>query len=312
MEKNKTTTLHKMADISFYFTVVIGISFSVYLFRQLVTKKIFRKKYVLQHFLLIKSLSDILVWLSALASFATERYMERLSFYPLSLIVWHGVFCNILIGMSCASLLILIVYCCLKLWYLIGQKEHEEVTVSIFLTSTLLVAVALINILMVRTVHIFSSTRQFVPLPLLFSATIGLDIVTILVFLVAFVVLVALSFKKLLKGFINKNKGHTNTITISAQQDDVTTILITDDNGKIAVNGEGIGDEPKSKSYTNAELTPHTANTKLVLFLVGVSFVSFLLNCIFLFQKTIVFFSDEAIIYSYFSTFSLIIVIKIK
>lgn len=299
-----------LADISFALLIVIGFSISIELCRRILIKRTFLENFVFRVILLLKSVSDMLLWLAAFASFSLERYIDRSSVSSPSSSLQLDVYSHILIGAGWFSALMGIIYCCLKVWELALSKNQVGLTTNILLTFSLLVVVGIINILMVGILRVIPSSRQtnYNPIPLIFSFTFWMDIVTLLVLFGAFILFVASQLKKKLFLVPNDNKRDDTNIKIgNKHQDAIAGVKVN-----ISVNKESITAEPSNKRYNYTEHLLFMANSKLCLLLLGAGFTFFLFICIFMFQKTDNFISDETIVYSFFSTSSVFIVTMVK
>ena len=319
MELTKITeqnpVLKALLEFSFLLTVVTGISFSIELFYRLFTKKLFSNKLIFRYLLFFKLVSDVLGLVSALASFSLEHSPEcsldlLVLFYPC-----HDVFSHLMVGAGSVSSFLTFIYCLLEMWDFVEQKD-EGITASDICSTFIIIlvidVVVMINIVVLNNVCRLFPGQQFLPPQLFSSVLFWMDSVSIVVLFVAFIIFVSLKLKNFNENFNlfrNTDNKITTTTAIEMHEGDVTMVLITDGNDGITTTGK-IRKNAKScsKTYNNTELDPGSSKMKLFLFLLGVILVSFFFNCVFLILEINHFFYYEEILYSFFTTFSLIII----
>lgn len=291
------------AEFSFLLVIVISISFSIELCRKLQSRKLLRKKLAFRYLLLFKVVADLLGLVSALALFSVERSIERSPDLLVSFYTCIDVCSRILTGAGLVSSLITFIYSWMRLWELTQQNiENEPANYFYSILTFGIVIVAMINMLFLKNAHPSPEKEQFVPLLFFRKVMFWVDILI----LALAVVLVLFTLKRWLHFFRNTNKKLTTAISVDTQQDDLTTIL---SNANYITYTENMKKAKQSIEANNKrELKPRTQKTELMLLLLGVVFASFLLHCISMFSKPHVFLADEAVVFSFFSTSSLIIV----
>ena len=314
MELNKNTeqnpVLKALLEFSFLLTVVTGISFSIELFYRLLTKKLFRNKLIFRCLLFFKLVSDVLGLVSALASFSIVRSLES----SLDLLVLFyscfEVFSKLMVGACSVSSILTFTYYSLEMWGFAKQKDEGITTSDIgstFIVVLVIDVVVMINILVLSNVCRLFPGQQCLHLRLISSMLFWMDSVSLVVLFVAFTILVSLKLKNKLHLSHNTDNKIITATAAEIHEGDVTMVLITDGNDGITTTGK-IRKNAKScsKTYNNTELDPGSSKMKLFFFLLGVILVSFLFNS--LIQEINNFFYYDAIVCSFFSTFSLIII----
>ena len=284
-------------SVSFFVTIVIGISVSINLCHQLLVKQLFRRTFYFRYLLQTKIVSDIQVLFSAIVLFSVEEFISPI--HPPSFHALLDVYSQIKNGAMFVSSLMTFLYCGLKLRKIAPQRNDSE-----FATNFVLAFILLVFLVAVINVFVFT-TRRFTSLPLFTSVMLWADLVTLLVLLVPFITFFAW---KIISSqlFLYQNKTKINTTGNSRYEDDVTTVLVVND--VITIKGKREKFKLRSETCNYRKLTPRNPRITLFLFLFGVVFISFLLNCIFLLQKTSSLYIKEAVVTSFFSTISLIMV----
>ena len=308
MKLNETNQENLMVEtiavsVSFFVTIVIGISVSINLCHQLLVRQLFRKTFYFRYLLQTKIVSDILVLFSAIVLFSIEEFMELSPIHPPSFHALLDVYSQIKDGAMFVSSLMTFLYCGLKLRKIAPQRNDSE-----FATNFVLAFILLVFLVAVINVFVFT-TRRFTSLPLFTSVMLWADLVTLLVLLVPFITFFA--WKIICSQlFLYQNNTKINTTGNRRYEDDVTTVLVVNDVIPIKCKREKF--KLRSETCNYRKLTPRNPRITLFLFLFGVVFISFLLNCIFLLQKTSSLYIKEAVVTSFFSTISLIMVTMAK